>query len=240
MVETKPAATIKIIREKPEGGIEVLLLRRNKKLKFAPKFWVFPGGKIDPNEIENTSSEMDAALQAAVRETMEEASLNVDLRDLSFYTGWTTPENEPYRYKTYFFHAQVPYDDSEVKVDNSEILEHRWYTPTDALNAASNKELILLPPTYMSLLRIRKCQDYKCVKKEWSRSKPIFVLPKVEAQDGVMHCMYEGDAGYEQTNSDQPGSRHRLIADYPNGSFQFLHEDCKSHFPISGGHHILE
>jgi 8-oxo-dGTP pyrophosphatase MutT (NUDIX family) len=47
MTPILPAATTLIIRESTEVGIEVLLLKRNSKLVFAPGFWVFPGGRID-------------------------------------------------------------------------------------------------------------------------------------------------------------------------------------------------
>lgn len=236
MAEIKPAATIKVIRELPEGGIEVLLLRRNKKLKFAPRYWVFPGGKIEPHEIDSTSSMMEAALIAAVRETKEEADIDVEKENLKFFVEWTTPEPQPYRYKTYFFHAQVPFE-SEVKVDDSEILEYRWYTPEDALKATLEDDLILLPPTYLSLMRIRNCKDYKSVVEEWGRAKPHIVLPRVVSDSGMMHILYEGDAGYLEGKHDIPGSRHRLVADYTKGDFTFVHEDCEDYFPISGGHH---
>jgi len=237
MAEIKLAATIKVIRQKPEGGIEVLLLRRNKKLKFAPRFWVFPGGKIDPHEIENNATEMEAALIAAAREAKEEADLDIIKEDLKYYVNWTTPVDQPYRYKTYFFHVEIPYAESEVKVDNSEILEHRWYTPEAALAAASTTDLMILPPTYISLMRIRHCQTYEEVVTEWSRCEPHIIVPRVAQEGSIMHCMYEGDAGFEKTKYDVTGPRHRLVADYAKGDFKFLYKNCDNYFPISGGHH---
>jgi len=236
MTEIKLAATIKVIRQKPNGGIEILLLRRNKKLKFAPKFWVFPGGKIDPDEIANADTEMQSALIAAAREAKEEADLDIDPSSLKYYVNWTTPVNQPYRYKTYFFHTEVPHADSKVLVDNSEILEHRWYSPEEALIAASTKEIIILPPTYISLMRIRHCKTYDEVVKEWGRHEPHIIVPRVAQEGSVMHCMYEGDAGFEETQFDVVGSRHRLIADYASGKFEFQYEGCDDQFPINGGY----
>lgn len=237
MAPTKPAATIKVIRENPKGGIEVLLLRRNKKLKFAPKFWVFPGGKIEPEEIDSTATDIEAATLAAVRETREEADIIVNSNKLKYYVQWTTPIDQPIRFKTYFFHASIPYEDSNVVVDNSEILEHRWYSPEKALTAASTKEIIILPPTYISLMRIRHCQTYNEVVKEWDRHEPHIVVPRVSQEGNIMHCMYEGDAGFKETKYDVPGARHRLVADYMNGKFDFHHENCDNFFPINGGYH---
>ena len=237
MTEVKLAATIKVIREKPNGGIETLLLRRNKKLKFAPKFWVFPGGKIEPKELAGHRNETEAAEIAAVREAKEEADLDINPAGLKYYVQWTTPVDQPIRFKTYFFHAEIPYEGSVVAVDNSEILEHRWYSPEEALVAASAKEIIILPPTYISLMRIRNCKTYADVVKEWDRHEPHIVVPRVSQEGSIMHCMYEGDAGFAETKFDIPGPRHRLVADYVNAKFDFHHENCESHFPINGGYH---
>lgn len=237
MVIPKLAATIKVLREHPVHGLEVLLLRRNKKLKFAPSFWVFPGGKIDAIEISESADEMEAATTAAVREAKEESNLVISPDDLKYFVEWTTPENQPYRYQTYFFHAPVKFEESEVTIDDSEIKEHRWYSPIEALKAATKKEIIILPPTYISLLRIKNCKNYKEVIQEWERHDPHVILPKVDTHDGIMHCMYEGDCGYHDAKYNLPGARHRLIADYNKGEFTFQHSDCDDHFPISGGHH---
>ena len=79
MVIVKPAATIMLARDTKEG-IEVLLLKRNKALKFAAGLWVFPGGKIEPDEIERSKDDIGAAKLAAVRETKEEADIAIDIK----------------------------------------------------------------------------------------------------------------------------------------------------------------
>jgi 8-oxo-dGTP pyrophosphatase MutT (NUDIX family) len=44
-----PAATVVLLRD-AAGGLETLMLRRNSKLAFAGGAWVFPGGRIDPED----------------------------------------------------------------------------------------------------------------------------------------------------------------------------------------------
>ena len=44
-----PAATVVPLRDGPRG-LEVLLLKRNEALVFAPGAWVFPGGRIDAGD----------------------------------------------------------------------------------------------------------------------------------------------------------------------------------------------
>lgn len=239
MIEIKPAATIQVIREVPnDGGIEVLLLRRNRKLKFASGFWVYPGGKIDPEELSPHVPEIESARIAAVREAQEEAMIHLDSSDLTFFVHWTTPVNEKRRFGTYFFHAQLDYNHAEVQVDNSEILEHRWLSPKAAFAALQNQEIRLLPPTYISLQRIMHCRTYQEVVVEWERAKPVYVNPIIAMDGFTVHCMYEGDAGYKSGNFSEEGARHRLVVNYKEASFEFQHSNCEV-FPVNGGRHAL-
>jgi 8-oxo-dGTP pyrophosphatase MutT (NUDIX family) len=45
-----PAATLVLLRDRPGGGVECLLMRRHLKSKFAAGDFVFPGGKIEPDD----------------------------------------------------------------------------------------------------------------------------------------------------------------------------------------------
>ena len=49
VVEAAPAATVVLLRD-GEAGIEVLLGRRSSRLDFHGGAWVFPGGRIDPED----------------------------------------------------------------------------------------------------------------------------------------------------------------------------------------------
>ncbi len=74
-----PAATVVVARDSAtQGSIEILLLRRNSKLVFHGGHWVFPGGRVDQADFEGVEGlEYRAALKAAVRETKEEAGLDI-------------------------------------------------------------------------------------------------------------------------------------------------------------------
>jgi 8-oxo-dGTP pyrophosphatase MutT (NUDIX family) len=45
-----PAATVVLLRNRPAGAFEVLLIRRHTKSKFAAGDFVFPGGKIETSD----------------------------------------------------------------------------------------------------------------------------------------------------------------------------------------------
>jgi len=237
MTNIKPAATAQVIRELPQGGIEVLMLRRNRAVKFASGFWVYPGGKIEPEEMAGVT-DLQAAKTAAVREAKEEANLNLKDVDLHFFVHWTTPTTQPKRFGTFFYHTQVPYEGTKITVDNSEIVEHRWMTPQVAMDAALSKEILLMPPTYISLQRIRYCLNYSEVIAEWKRSNPLYILPVVHMVGSQAVSMYEGDAGYESGDCELEGPRHRLLFDYKKASFEFQYSDCDHHFPVNGLRHL--
>lgn len=49
MAEARPAATVVVLRQ-GSAGPEVLLLLRSKRVGFFPDAWVFPGGRVDPDD----------------------------------------------------------------------------------------------------------------------------------------------------------------------------------------------
>jgi len=232
MVEIKLAATILLGRDKG-NEFEILLLKRNKALKFAGGLWVFPGGKIEPSEIEESEDELEAAKIAAVRETMEEADLKINLDDLIFYRHWTTPAIEPRRFATYFFFAPTP-SNHEVKIDDSEIKEHLWMTPKKALEKFEEGKLAMLPPTLMSLKLVSDCKTVSEAKELMVKEEPLFILPVLQAEGRNMICMYKGDAGYNNGISKTEGPRHRLTIDIFNGKYLFEFKDCDGIRPING------
>ena len=237
MVIIKPAATIMLARDTAEG-IEVLLLKRNKALKFAAGLWVFPGGKIESNEIERGKDEIEAAKIAAVRETKEEADVDIDMERLLFFSHWTTPAVQPRRFAAWFFFADVSGQDLTVKIDDSEIKNHLWINPQKALDMVQIGKLAMMPPTYISLQRIRKCKTTVEATQLLSKIEPIYILPVLQLKDGKMTCLYKGDAGYETGDGNLPGARHRLIANMKNGGFKFEYSGCEEVVPVNAGMHL--
>ena len=99
-----PASTVVVVRQGRED-IEVLLLLRSAALKFNGDCWVFPGGRIDPEDYPDQQrlQEYRAAQRAAVRETQEEAGLDISGEALLHFAHWTTPEGMSRRFSTWFF-----------------------------------------------------------------------------------------------------------------------------------------
>ena len=230
----KPAATIMLGRDN-NGKLEILLLKRNKALAFAGGLWVFPGGKIEKDEIAQTETALEAAQIAAIRETKEEANLTIDKEQLIFIRHWTTPAVEPRRFATWFFFATVQNENSAVQIDDSEIKKHLWMHPQTALDKMTNGELGMLPPTFLNLQLIRHCKTLAEAEEKLRNIKPIFVLPVVSLENGGYTILYNGDAGYETADINATGARHRLIMQPKKRSIIFEYNGCDDVEPIHNG-----
>ena len=73
-----PAATLVVIRDRPEGPPELLMVERAKGMAFAGGALVFPGGRIDEGDralAGDDPGQHSAAAIASIRETLEEAAI---------------------------------------------------------------------------------------------------------------------------------------------------------------------
>ena len=75
-----PAATLVAVREQPHGPPELLMVERSGNMAFAAGALVFPGGRIDEADRRlGAEHAIDAAIVAAVRESVEETAVPVGL-----------------------------------------------------------------------------------------------------------------------------------------------------------------
>jgi 8-oxo-dGTP pyrophosphatase MutT (NUDIX family) len=96
MIEPQAAATVMIARERG-GSVELFMLRRSARSAFMPDVFVFPGGRVEPQDTSadahrqlagSTASPDPVYAYAAARETFEECGLlfatdPVDPRELA-------------------------------------------------------------------------------------------------------------------------------------------------------------
>ncbi len=203
-----PSATVVLVRE-GDGHLETLLLRRNSRLSFHGGAWVFPGGRIDPEDYAGAKDDdLAAACRAAVREAHEEAGLIITPHDLIPIAHWTTPEGRPERYATWFFFAAAR--DGAVQIDGEEIHDHRWMRPDQALAAQHAKEIELPPPTFVTLQQLSLYQNVSAALSGFSSRSPEIFVPRYTRVPGGSCSLYQEDAGYPDTDLDRPGTRHRL------------------------------
>lgn len=206
----RPAATIVLVRDGREG-LEALLVQRNKAVQHMGGMWVFPGGKVDESDYPADRDEYQAAVNAAIRETQEEAGLTVTADQLVYLSHWTTPEGAKKRFATWFF-LTILEDGQQVQVDGGEIAKHRWVRPQIALAESANEmeALRLVPPTFVSLKDIAECATCDEAREVFSTRDAMQYAPRMVFVDDGICFLYEGDAAYESQALDAGGNRHRL------------------------------
>jgi 8-oxo-dGTP pyrophosphatase MutT (NUDIX family) len=76
--EAIPAATLILVRDRPGGAPELLMVERAPGMAFAAGALVFPGGRIDEADRQlGAAKGIDPAAVAAIRETIEETAVPV-------------------------------------------------------------------------------------------------------------------------------------------------------------------
>lgn len=202
-----PAATVVLLRESPQ--LEVLMLHRTSKVAFGG-MWVFPGGRIDPADHDDSGDIDTAARNAAARETHEEAGLIATPDAFVHFSHWTPPPSTPKRFSTWFFAATA--EGHKVAVDGSEIQDHAWLTPADALARHAAGEIDLAPPTWISLFQLTRQSRLDPLLATMRAQPPrIYETRLARRADDARVAMWRGDAGYETSDANVEGPRHRLV-----------------------------
>jgi 8-oxo-dGTP pyrophosphatase MutT (NUDIX family) len=237
-VTPRPAATVVVVREAPDGPFEVMLLRRSAAMTFVAGAHVFPGGTLDEADAVAAAPEWRAALGgtsrfphldaageiacrvAAARELVEEAGVLLARRGGRFATaseagavrrrleegapfaqaaregGWrlaldalvpfaqiVTPRSEPRRFDTHFFLAELPAG-AQAHAGAAESDELVWTTPARALADGLAGTLVLLPPTWATLMQLERLDSVAALL-AWATSRSIErVEPSLTVDDG--------------------------------------------------------
>ena len=109
----------------------------------------------------------------------EEAGIDIDEKLLIHTAHWTTPPKQPRRFCTWFFiyplTALV-----NVTVDNDEILDHRWISPSDALAEEEAENIVIPKPTSTTLRDIANHRNLNDLITDVTASN-IRVFPKDSA-----------------------------------------------------------
>jgi 8-oxo-dGTP pyrophosphatase MutT (NUDIX family) len=220
--EPKPSATVVVVRD-ARVGLELLLLQRSPRRDGRPGPWVFPGGKIEPQDTAHPGDEVDIARRAAVRETAEEAGLALPASELVTISRWITPEIAPRRFDTWFFLGAARPDEA-VRVDGSEICDHRWLSARDALDAHFADAMTLAPPTFVTVTWLERYARTDEAIAHLGAGPIVTFRPKILRMDSGACILYPGDAGYDSGDMHQPGPRHRLWSLPPEG-YRYERED---------------
>ena len=202
------AATVLLLRD-GDAGLEVLTLRRNSKIAFGG-MWVFPGGRVDAEELDH-ADELGSARRAAARETIEEAGLIVPEREMVAWSHWQPPGANAMqrtgpirRFSTWFFAARAP--EGAVVIDDGEITEHAWTTAQSALERHAAAEIEIVPPTWITLTELAR-HDTADSALSWADSRAARRFHTRPISKKPMTLAWEGDDSVDGTDH---GARNRL------------------------------
>lgn len=105
--------------------------------------------------------------------------LRTDL--LGAWSGWLTPIFEPKRYRTWFFVAELP--EGQVTRDVSSESDHVvWLPAIEAAERAEAREILMLPPTYITSLDVAEYADPAAVLAEATTRRVEMFCPAVEPE----------------------------------------------------------
>lgn len=215
-----PAATVILLRDGLDG-VETLMLRRNAALAFAGGAWVFPGGRVDPGDLDpaQPDDEIAAARRAAAREASEEAGLDLDPAEFAVLSRWSPPPQAPRRFNTWFFVAAA--GQGEVVIDGGEIHDHAWTSPQEAMRRRLAGEIEMIPPTWVTLLGLSAFATVDDALDTIKHRRPDeFVTRMVKLDDGRQALLWGGDSGHLTGSLDLPGTRHRLWLHEPEWRYE--------------------
>jgi 8-oxo-dGTP pyrophosphatase MutT (NUDIX family) len=221
------AATVVLLRDAPTG-MEVLMLRRPANARSFAGAWVFPGGKVDPEDFgprhgndgaQSPEHELLAARAAGVRETWEETGLRVHAEDLAYLSVWVPDSAQARRFRTLFFVAPAPGPEQEVVLNVGELEDYAWLRPKDALQRHAEGAMSLIPPTWVTLDWLSRCADVRTAVARARIGRPeTFLSRQWKDADGRRYVLWPGDAEHGnagdaaagEPTGPRPAGRHRL------------------------------
>jgi 8-oxo-dGTP pyrophosphatase MutT (NUDIX family) len=108
------------------------------------------------------------------------------------WSRWITPVIEERRFDTRFFAAALP-DGQRTRDVGGEAAEVAWVRPHDAIAAGRKKEIVLFPPTAVSLAELAACQDVTAALRP-RQVRPL--LPEAIMADGAVWLTLPADLRY--------------------------------------------
>jgi 8-oxo-dGTP pyrophosphatase MutT (NUDIX family) len=211
--ETRPAdaidaASLILMRERPDGPPLILMVQRASSLVFAGGAYVFPGGRLDPED--RSAAELYPALDpteaasriAAVRETEEETGIVIGtaIEALVPFARWRPDfEQVPRRFDTRFYLASIEAP-QEPKADGMETARAFWASAADMLERCAAGDGHAIFPTRRLLERLAGFGSFADAREQAERLPQQVISPWIETDaEGDRLCI-PTDAGYPVTS----------------------------------------
>jgi 8-oxo-dGTP pyrophosphatase MutT (NUDIX family) len=122
--------------------------------------------------------------ELAMTEFLDRRGLVLRTDLLGAWSGWLTPVFEPRRYRTWFFVAELP-GGQRTRDVSSESDQVVWVPAIRAVEQAEAREILMLPPTYLTSLDVAQYADPQAVLDAAAdRRVEMFCPAVVEDEDG--------------------------------------------------------
>lgn len=121
------------------------------------------------------------------------------LSRLKYFRFWTTPPGMPRRYRTRFFAALAPADQSAA-VDGVELTQLCWTRPADMLQRYKAQEVQLIFPTIKELEYLA---GFNSAQQAWASIQAIETIEEIRTRHRIVdgrsiEVLMPGDAGYAE------------------------------------------
>lgn len=196
------SSTVLILRQCADE-IHVLMQKRADRMAFAAQ-WVFPGGTVSAADGDPRDDLHGALRRAAVRETLEEAGVNLAAADAPLlvpWSRWITPAARVRRFDAWFFAAALP-EGACVAGDGGEAVASAWVEPLAALEARERGRMAMMPPTAVTLMDLAGCigrhRSVAALLAAERGREIVPILPRlIERPEGVF-TVYPWDPEYDR------------------------------------------
>lgn len=197
--EAIPAATLVVIRDRADGLPELLMVERPRTMAFAGGAMVFPGGRIDADDWQGTSSLVEAAARAAVRETAEETGLEVALDHLVPFARWRPDNVRHRRFDTFFFIAPGPAGEVALTPQPGECERALWIPAAAMLEEIAAGSASAIFPTVRNLERLALFGNF-AEARDHALAHPVEIIsPWIEEREGTRWLTIPSHLGYPVT-----------------------------------------
>lgn len=142
---------------------------------------------------------------AAFIPMLEDGGLFIEADQFIYWSRWITPSAEKKRFDTHFFATEVEAD-QDVSADLSELTEHTWIRPRDALLAAERGDMRMVPPTLLTLEDLQESfSRHRGVSAMLAaeRERPVPpIMPRIVSNEAAVRIVMPWDPQYPEIDGD--------------------------------------
>jgi 8-oxo-dGTP pyrophosphatase MutT (NUDIX family) len=184
-----------------EAGV---LLARDSRGEF-----VSLAGADDHQRFKRYRSEVHDG-KATLRDILQRERLRLALDTMIHFAHWVTPPSDTRRFDTRFFVTRVPPHQTPAH-DETETTHSSWATAAGAIAKAKANEIVLPPPTWMT---VREIEPFATVEDAlvWARAREVVRRePLLLEQNGQRLLVMPGDPLHPDRPREQPSTETRFV-----------------------------